>query len=93
MCERFLYPKHIFLGLNAERGAARLIDLEKTRRAWLARKDYVSDLATLSRKSKEPSRTDRLRFLLEYMQQPRLDVRARVLIKHIQKRIEVKNRR
>lgn len=88
-----LYPKHIFLGLNAERGAARLIDLEKTRRAWLARKDYVSDLATLSRKSKEPSRTDRLRFLLEYMQQPRLDVRARVLIKHIQKRIEVKNRR
>lgn len=88
-----LYPKHIFIALNAEDEVARLIDLEKTRRAWFGRRDYVSDLATLSRKSEEPSRTDKLRFLLEYIQRPQLDDRARDLIKHIQKRVEVKNRR
>lgn len=88
-----LYPKHVFISLSGSAATARLIDLEKTRRAWFGRADYVADLGSFSRRSKVPQRTEKLRFILAYLQKRRLDDEAKALIKQIQKRIEAKELR
>ncbi|HDY98816.1 MAG TPA: lipopolysaccharide kinase [Pseudomonas sabulinigri] len=75
-----LYPKHVFLKLHGDGAGARLIDLEKTRRAWFGQRDYVRDLETLDRRSAVPSRTQRLRFVLAYFGQQRLDDESRALV-------------
>lgn len=84
---RCLYPKHVFIKVDSAQARARLIDLEKTRRAWLGRYDVVADLASLSRRSLQPSRTDRLRFLLAYLNKSCLDQEVRRWVGQINKRI------
>ncbi|WP_022961415.1 lipopolysaccharide kinase InaA family protein [Halopseudomonas pelagia] len=88
-----LYPKHVFLKVDDQGADARLIDLEKTRRAWFGQADYVADLGSFSRRSGAPSRTERLRFILAYLQKSHLDNEAKAFIIRIQKRIEAKERR
>lgn len=84
---RCLYPKHLFIKMDGAEASVRFIDLEKTRRAWLGRHDLIADLASLSRRSMQPSRTQRLRFLLKYLGKKELDTEARWWITQIQKRI------
>lgn len=88
-----LYPKHVFLKADADGAEARLIDLEKTRRVWFGQADYIADLGSLSRRSVTPSRTERMRFILAYLQKPRLDSDAKALINRILQRIEAKERK
>lgn len=75
-----LHPKHVFLAIDdAGMVQMRLIDLEKMRRQpWVARA-ALRDLDSLNRRSRGWSRTDRLRFLLRYLGQPRLDAAGRRL--------------
>lgn len=75
-----LYPKHVFLKLHSDGAGARFIDLEKTRRAIFGQRDLIRDLETLHRRSVEPSRSQRLRFVLAYMGKPRVDAEARAFI-------------
>ncbi|MFO7704318.1 MAG: lipopolysaccharide kinase InaA family protein [Halopseudomonas sp.] len=88
-----LYPKHVFIKADRQGVDARLIDLEKTRRAWFGQADYIADLGSFSRRSRVPSRTERLRFILAYMEKSHLDGEAKALIVRIQERIAAKERR
>ena len=70
-----LYPKHLFAAADGSRAA--LIDLEKMR--WSVWRDRAMwrDLDTLNRHSAGWSRTDRLRFLLAYLDRSAVDRRTR----------------
>jgi len=81
-----LYPKHVFLRLHSDGAGARLIDLEKTRRAIFGQRDLIRDLETLHRRSLVPSRTQRLRFVLAYLGKPRLDAEARAFVRALARR-------
>jgi len=78
-----LYPKHVFLKLHGDGAGARLIDLEKTRRAWFGQRDLIRDLETLNRRSLTPTRTQRLRFLLAYFGQQRLNAQSKALVRQL----------
>ncbi len=65
-----LYPKHIFLR-NSDLEPC-LIDLELSRRCWLSRSCRARDLEVLNRHASGVSRTDKLRFLLEYAGEQRV---------------------
>jgi tRNA A-37 threonylcarbamoyl transferase component Bud32 len=67
------YPKHIFLQREGEGFQARLIDLEKTRRAWFGQRDKVRDLEPLLRRAKVWSEVDIRGFLAAYLQAPASD--------------------
>ena len=81
-----LYPKHVFIKLHGDGAGARFIDLEKTRRAIFGRRDLIRDLETLHRRSKEPTRSQRLRFVLAYMGKSRVDTEARTFISELLRR-------
>ena len=72
-----LYPKHVFIGGSDDNVDVRLIDLEKTKRRLSRARAMLRDLDTLNRRSTGWSRTDRLRFLLAYLGQERVNVRVR----------------
>lgn len=85
-----LYPKHVFLKLDGDGAGARLIDLEKTRRAWMGRRDYAYELSTFNRRSNVPSRSQRLRFLLAYLGKQRVDQEVRDWASLVQRRTQYK---
>ncbi|TWI54201.1 tRNA A-37 threonylcarbamoyl transferase component Bud32 [Pseudomonas duriflava] len=62
------YPKHVFLQERGEGFAARLIDLEKTRRLFFGSKDRVKDLEPLLRRVPEWSEAEVRLFLACYLQ-------------------------
>lgn len=62
------YPKHIFLRAEGDGFEARLIDLEKTRSAWLGQRDRVRDLEPLLRRASAWSEVDIRGFLAAYLQ-------------------------
>jgi tRNA A-37 threonylcarbamoyl transferase component Bud32 len=64
------YPKHLFLRRKGEAFEARLIDLEKTRRAWFGERDRVRDLEPLFRRTSVWSEADIRGFLGAYLQLP-----------------------
>jgi len=72
-----LHAKHVFI--HEPSGAACLIDLEKMRRRITRRKAMLRDLDTLNRRTATISRTDRLRFLLAYLQREAVDEEVRML--------------
>jgi len=72
-----LHAKHIFV--QPETGEVCLIDLEKMRRRMFQRQAMVRDLDTCNRRTFGFNRTDRLRFLLDYLQQEKFDTKARGL--------------
>lgn len=62
------YPKHIFLREAADGFDACLIDLEKTRRLWLGRRDRIKDIEPLLRRTGEHWQADdRQQFLCAYL--------------------------
>jgi hypothetical protein len=71
------FPKHIFLSdINAE-ADIRLIDLEKAKRVFSVEQAMLRDLDTLNRRTSGVTTTERLRFLLAYYGQRRVDSRVR----------------
>lgn len=74
-----LYPKHIFVKQQDSNVEVRLIDLEKTKQRWYRKSACLRDLDTLNRRSPEWSRTDRLRFLLQYKGRSRMDPGVKTL--------------
>ncbi len=66
-----LHAKHIFI--DPDNCTACLIDLEKMRPRLTRRQAMLRDLDTLNRRTRHISRTDRLRFLLAYMEKPASD--------------------
>jgi hypothetical protein len=72
------YPKHVFIGEIGGNMDVRLIDFEKAKRRWTSESALLRDLDTLNRHSPPGIRTtDRLRFLLAYHQQRRVNTRVR----------------
>jgi len=67
-----LYTKHLFVRARATKWETRVIDLEKSKRAWWRWRARVRDLGTLHRYASGWSRTERLRFLLRYLGTGRL---------------------
>ncbi|MEH6564942.1 MAG: lipopolysaccharide kinase InaA family protein [Halopseudomonas sp.] len=78
-----LHPQHVFLRLHGDGAGARLIDLENTHRAWFAQHSFIRDLDVLNRYSEAPTRTQRLRFVLAYMGQRRLDADSKKLVRRL----------
>jgi len=78
------YPKHIFLEFDDESVIdIRIIDLEKLKWRPFVKACALRDLYTLNCHSQVWSRTDRLRFLLAYLQSDRLTPYAKTLWKKI----------
>ena len=63
-----LYQKHIFVRLHNESWNICLIDLEKAKKRWLKKTAMMRDLSTLFRSSAHVSKTNMLRFFLDYRQ-------------------------
>jgi hypothetical protein len=85
-----LYPKHVFVRLDAHAASARLIDLEKTRPLHFGARDRARDLDALNRHTHGPSATERLRFLLGYLGREHIDavgarLARRILLRHTRK--------
>ena len=94
-----LYPKHIFIQLSnlssdTESGtAARLIDLESTRWRMVRRWATFRDFDSLNRYSPQWNRTDRLRFLLSYLNIKRMTTDAKQIVRRIAAMAGAKMRR
>ncbi len=89
------YPKHVFIrpGDTPASDRACLIDLEKTRPLWLGWRDRARDLDALNRHAATPSASERLRFLLRYLDCARPDAAARRLVRQLAARRSKKERR
>ena len=77
------YPGHLFIGEERGRMVICILDLEKTKWRLSTRRAMLRDLDTLNRRSPEWSRTDRLRFLLDYLGRSRADDRVRRVWKRL----------
>lgn len=88
-----LYPKHVFIGELDGRMDVRIIDLEKTKWRLSRTRAMLRDLDTLNRHAPSWSRTDRLRFLLAYYRQDRVDARVRNTWLRLAARMRSKQRR
>ena len=86
-----LHAKHIFI--DPDNCTACLIDLEKMRPRLTRHQAMLRDLDTLNRRTRYISRTDRLRFLLAYLEKNRLDPEARRIWKRLVKMQERKPRK
>lgn len=80
LVHRALHPKHVFVRFP-EQGSplVRLIDLEKTRRAILPKRNARRELDSLNRRARHWSWTDRMRFLHRYLGERRLSRRGKRL--------------
>jgi len=74
-----LYPKHIFVHLEGEDVAVRVIDVEKARYRHSALRRTLRDLDSLNRHAPNISKTDRLHCLLAYLEQQRMDKNSKQL--------------
>jgi hypothetical protein len=80
------YPKHVFVRSGDHTIEVRIIDLEKAKVRMLRKFASQRDLDTLNRHSTGWSRTDRLRFLLYYLGDRRLDDKSRSLWRTLARR-------
>lgn len=76
-----LYPKHIFV--NPDDMDVRFIDLEKMRSSLTWKQAAKRDLDSLNRRSPYWSRSDRLRFLLAYLGQQKVNEEVRSLWRYL----------
>lgn len=83
---RSLYPKHLFVKMTGADPEVVVIDLEKSRRKFIAPLRTLYDLATLDRHAKHWSRAARLYFFKQYMQIEKLTPWTRFLCRLIYKR-------
>lgn len=86
MVHNSLYPKHIFLRLMDDGACARLIDLESSRMHLFPAWGCLRDLEVLNRRSQPPSKSQRLRFLLAYLDKPTVDAQVRYWVARILRR-------
>ena len=86
MVHNSLYPKHIFLKPEADGVGARLIDLETSRAHLFSPRGYLRDLDALNRRALAPSRTQRLRFMLDYLGKTRVDAQVRYWVTRVVRR-------
>lgn len=77
LVHRALYPKHIFVKNADTQPEIALIDLEKTRRTMFSRAAAIFDLAALHRHALRWRKSQRILFLIEYMQTKRLSKAAK----------------
>ncbi len=71
------FPKHIFLSDIDAQADIRLIDLEKAKHTFSVEQASLRDLDTLNRRTPGVTSTERLRFLLAYHGQRRVDSQVR----------------
>ncbi len=71
------FPKHIFLKDIDTQPDIRLIDLEKAKHTFSVEQAMLRDLDTLNRRTSGVTTTERLRFLLDYYGQQRVDSQVR----------------
>lgn len=88
-----LYPKHLFVKAGEGGYEVRLIDLEKARKCWRSSSAMFRDLDTLNRHAHGFTRTDRLRFLMSYLNTDARDKRLRKLWVKLVQRENKKKRR
>jgi hypothetical protein len=88
-----MYPKHVFLRVEAKRVEGRLIDLERMKWRPLRSLAVARDLDSLNRHSPGWSNTDRMRFLLHYLGLDRMSPRAKRLWNRIARKRRRKMRR
>ena len=82
-----LYPKHLLLLLDDDSVLdARVLDLEKSRVARRRRFGSGRDLSTLNGRALALSRSDRMRFLLSYLETPRLTAQGKRLWRSVEAR-------
>ncbi len=87
-----LYPKHVYLNL-ALTPAARFIDLEKTRRQWLRKRECVSDLTALLRRCEPFSSSEKEALIAHYLSINPLGMTAKSLAESFYRRqIDKENR-
>jgi len=72
-------PKHVFIGGLAGEMDIRLIDFEKAKRTVTVHRAMLRDLDTFNRHCPGLRTTDRLRFLMAYCGQDRVDERVRAI--------------
>jgi len=85
-------PKHVFIsGLDGDLDI-RLIDFEKAKRSFTVRDAMIRDLDTFNRRSPDLRTTDRLRFLLAYCGQDRVDARVRRIWNQLVENLHKKKR-
>lgn len=80
------YPKHVFMKQEGETWHARVIDIETARRSLIRGRARFRDLDSFNRKAYGWSRTERLRFLLSYMNKQRLDTKTKQLWRRLHRR-------
>jgi len=79
-----LYAKHVFMKINQDKSVdVRLIDLEKAKRSFFRRAAMLRDLGTLHRHTKGWRSSDRLRFLLAYMQESKMSRTSKAILAHV----------
>lgn len=88
-----LYPKHLFLRPHPDGVAVRFIDLEKLRAHRLSPWGRKRDLDALNRRSPALSRSQRLRFLLVYLDKNEVDNEVRYWVRRVMQRSAKKERK
>ncbi len=83
-----LYPKHIFVHLEGESVEVRVIDVEKAKYRHSAQRRTLRDLDSLNRRATNISKTDRLRCLLAYLDQQKMDTNSKQLWRKLAKRMK-----
>ena len=84
---RDLYLCHFFLRPEEPSQSLRLIDLQRVRRSWglQQRHGFIKDIAAMNYSADHSgiTRTDRLRFVLEYFETRRLNLRQRLFLRAV----------
>ena len=88
-----LYPKHVFLRPHPDGMGVRFIDLEKLRAHRLSPWGRKRDLDALNRRSPGLSRSQRLRFLLVYLDKNEVDNEVRYWVRRVMQRSAKKERK
>lgn len=102
LCHSSLYPKHLFIGgplasdssgsVGEDKVGVCLIDLESMRRCWFRWQAVLRDLDCLNRHFRGVSQTDRLRFLMAYLEIDRLTTLAKRLHRRLDRMAQPKAR-
>lgn len=80
-----LSPKHVFVGGTPDHPKIYLIDMEVARKVWRIRPAIIKDLGQLAKHTPECSRTERMRFFLDYLKESRLSSSSKRLWRAISK--------
>lgn len=83
-----LSPKHVFVGGLPNHMRMYLIDMELMHKIWWRYFAMLNDLSRFAKRMKEWKQTERMRFLLDYLGEPRLTPKVKRIWKAIGKKIK-----